>query len=262
MRDRKGRRVRTIAIALVAGAALGLAPARAASPLFKVRSIAAGLGYEHVSRTVAWKGDGAPSKILADLCTVRADLGLAGGAVFSLSAGIVLTDYRSLAFNDLPVALELDARALAGFSLGAEAFVPIRRWSDFEISGTGRVVYSFGMSKTWTLEDFAVPGQARGQADWFEAAAGPRLSYFFFGRVVPYIEVWGRWLQAGFTMDEALEDLTGRQTRRVPGRFSFSAALGADAALTGRISVRAKAGFRPYSGGVDGLFSAGVLYKF
>jgi hypothetical protein len=261
MRDRRGR-IRSIAIALIVGAALGYAPARAASPLFKVDSLSAGFGFENFSRTVFWKGDDASSKLLANLFCARADLGLRGGAVVSFSAGFVLTDYKSLTFNDLPVALQLDARPLAGFSLGAEAVVPVRRWSDFEISGTGRIVYSFGMSKTWTLEDFAVPGKATGQAGWFEAAAGPRLSYLVFGRIVPYLEVWCRWLHAGFKMNEALEDLTGTQTRRVPGNFSFSAALGADAAVTSRVSVRAKAGFRPYSGGVDGLFSFGVLYKF
>ncbi|GEM_PF-590754 len=261
MRDRRGR-IRTIAIALILGAALGFAPARAASPLFKVESLSAGFGFENVSRTVFWKGADAPSKILAGLFSARADLGLRGGAIVSFSAGFVLTDCKNLIFNDLPVALELDARPLAGFSLGAEAFVPVRRWSDFEMSGTGRIVYSFGMSKTWTLGGFAVPGEATGQAGWFEAAAGPRLSYLVFGRIVPYVELWGRWLHAGFKMNEALADLTGTQTRRVPGNVSFSASLGADAAVTGRVSVRAKAGFRPYTGGVDGLFSFGVLYKF
>lgn len=261
MRDRRGR-IRAIAIALILGAASGTVPARAASPPFKVESLSAGFGLESLSRTVFWKGDDAPARILAGLFSARADLGLRGGAIVSFSAGFVLTDYKDLLFNGLPVALELDAHPLAGFSLGAEALVPVRRWSDFEMSGTGRIVYSFGMSKTWTLEGFAVPGEAEGQSGWFEAAAGPRLSYLVFGRIVPYVEVWGRWLLAGFTMNEALGDLTGTQTRRVPGDFSFSASLGADAAVTGRISVRTKAGFRPYSGGVDGLFSLGVLYKF
>ncbi len=261
MRDRRGR-IRSVAIALVLGAAVGLAPARAEAALIKIRSIAAGLGYENLSRTVVWKGDTGLSKIRANLLAARADLGLGRDAVLGLSAGFVLTDFKGLAFGELPIALAFDARPLAGFFLGAEGFVPVRRFSDFEISGTGRLVYSFGMSRTWTLEGFAVPGRATGQSNWFEAAAGPRLSYLIFGRVVPYLEVWARWLTAGFEMSEALEDLTGTETKRVRGNFGISASLGADAAVTDRISVRAKAGFRPYVGGVDGLFSVGVLYKF
>jgi hypothetical protein len=38
--------------------------------------------------------------------------------------------------------------------------------------------------------------------------------------------------------------------------------VGADAAVTGRISVKAKAGIMPYAGGIDGLLSIGILYKF
>lgn len=261
MRDRRGR-MRSVGLALVLSAAVGLAPARAGAALIKIRPIGAGLGFESLSRTVVWKGDTASSKILASLITARADLGLGRGAVLGLSAGFVLTDFKGLAFRELPIALELAARPLAGFSLGADVVVPVRRLSDFEISGTGRLVYSLGMTRTWTLDGFAVPGHATGQTTWLEAAAGPRLSYLIGGRFVPYVEVWARWLTAGFEMSETLGDLTGAETKRVRGNFGFSASLGADADVTSRIAVRAKAGFRPYAGGVDGLFSVGVLYKF
>ncbi len=241
---------------------IGSAPARAGIPLFKIESVAAGLSYENVSRTVVWNGDTSNSKIRTSLIGARADLGLGRGVTVSLSAGLSLTDFKALTFRALPVTLELGSPTLAGFFLGAAAVVPIHRFSDFEISGTGRIVYSFAMSKTWTLEGFAVPGKAVGESNWLEAAAGPRVSYLAFGRVVPYVEIWARWLHAGFDITETLADLGGSQGRSVRGDIAFGVALGADAKMTDRIAVNAKAGFIPYSGGVDGTVSLGVLYKF
>jgi len=247
---------------LALGAAIGLALAPAAGAQIKVRTIAAGLSYENFSRTVFWGGDAEASKIVANLVTARADLGLGKGVVVGLNAGLALTGNEGLVFDALPISLELGAKTLRGFSLGADVVAPVDKFSDFEISGTGRLVYSFGMAKTWTLQDFAVEGRARGESSWIEAAAGPRVSYLFFRRVVPYVEVWARWLHASFTMTETLADLSGRETRRVRGDVSFSVALGADATVSDRIAVRAKAGILPYAGGVDGLVAVGVLYKF
>lgn len=251
-----------VVAALAAVIAIGGAPGRADAAAFKIQSLAAGLKFENLSRTAVWSGDTESAKIRANLVGAQADFGLGKGATVSLCAGLSLTDFKSLTFSALPVTLELGSPTLKGFFLGAEAIVPVRRFSDFEISGTGRIVYSFAMSKTWALEDFAVEGQAAGNSSWLEVAAGPRLSYLVFGRIVPFVEVWARWLHAGFDMTETLGDLTGSQTRRVRGDFSFSVALGADAQVTDRIDVRAKVGFLPYAGGVDSTASIGILYKF
>jgi hypothetical protein len=261
MGDRRRRRGGGFA-ALALGAALVLVPGRAAAATLRIEPLAAGLSYESFGRTVVWSGDTSSSKIAANLVTARADLGLGRNAVVSLSAGLALTGFRGLAFDALPISLELGSPTLKGFSLGAEAVVPVRRFSNFEISGTGRIVYSLGLSKSWTLEDFAVEGKAAGEASWLEVAAGPRLAYLVLDRVVPYVEIWARWLHAGFDMTETLADLTGSQDRRVRGDWSLSVALGADVDLTERFAVRAKAGFLPRSGGVDGLAAIGILYKF
>lgn len=245
---------------LYAAAALVLGTAAAAEP--NVRSIAVGLNYENLTRTVVWKGDAASSRIKGSLISARADLGLAKDIIVSLSAGVVLTDFQGLAFSGLPIRLEYDAPALKGISFGAEIVAPLLKFSEFEISGTGRLVYSFGLSKTWALEGFAVDGSASGRSSWMEAAAGPRLTYRQFKGFAPYLEVSARWLHASFKMTETLEDLVGTETKRVRGDLSFSAALGADVTLSDHLSLRAKAGILPYSGGVDGLLSAGFAYKF
>ena len=261
MRDLRGRIQRVLA-GLALCAAIGLVPAQAAIGGLKVGSFAAGLFYENLTRTVVWKGDAAASRIQANLVSARAELGFGKGILVSLSAGLALTDFEDLTFTSLPISLQYGAPPLKGFSLGAEAVAPLLKFSDFEISGTGRLVYSFGMSKTWPLEGFAVEGKAAGSASWAEAALGPRVTYVFSGRVVPYLEICVRWLGAGFKMTETLGDLVGSQTKHVRGDISFSAVLGADFSVTDRIAVKAKAGILPYAGGVDSLLSVGVLYKF
>src|SRR5512135_1698988 len=261
MRDLRAR-IRGVLAGLALCGAIGLVPAQAAIVGLKVQTFATGLSYENFTRTVVWKGDAASSRILFNLISAKAEFGFGKGVLVGLSAGLALTDFKDLAFTTLPISLQFDARPLKGFSLGAEAVAPLLRFSDFEISGTGRFVYSFGMSKTWPLEDFAVPGKAVGRSSWAEAALGPRVSYLFFGRFVPYIEVGVRWLGAGFRMSETLEDLVGQETKRVRGDFSFSAVLGADFSATDRIAVRARAGILPFAGGVDSLFSIAVLYKY
>lgn len=258
MRERNGRIQRALGLCGTIALAAGLASA--AEP--KIKTFAAGLNYEYLSRTVVWTGDTSPSKIQANLISARADLGLGKGVVVSLSAGLSLSNYKALVFDTLPISLQFGGATVSGFLLGAEVVAPIKRFSDFELGGTGRFVYSMGLSKTWPLEDFAVEGEARGRAGWWEAAVGPRLSYLFFGRVVPYVELCFRWLRADFKMTETLGDLGGTELKLVRGDLSFSAALGADAAVTDRISVKAKAAILPYVGGVDGLISVGVLYKF
>jgi len=261
MREPRGR-IRCVLTSLALCAAIGLAPVRAAAAGLKITPLAAGLTYENLSRTVVWKGDADSAKILANLISARADLGFGKGIVVSLSAGLALTDFKRLSFASLPVSLQYDAPPLAGFSLGVEALAPLLKFSDFEISGTGRFVCSFGMSKTWPIEGFVVEGKAAGSTSWAEAALGPRLSYLFFGRVVPYVEVCARWLAAGFEMTETLGDLVGNETKRVRGDFSFSAALGADVAVSDRIAVKARVGIVPFAGGTDSLLSVGILYKF
>jgi len=247
-------------------AVIGLAASPAATTgltaaQLNVRTFSAGLGYEYLSRTVVWNGDTDASGLRASLVTARADFEFDNGIVFSLSAGLAPTDVAALTFNTLPISLQYDGAPLTGFVFGAEAFAPVHRYSDFEIAGTGRFVYSFGSSRTWPLEGFAVEGEASGRSSWLEGAIGPRVSTRAFSGIVPYLEIWVRWLHAGFQMTETLGDLAGAETKSVDD-FSFSVALGADAALTDRIDLKALAGLAPCAGGVDGLVSVGLSYKF
>lgn len=258
MRDRD-RRIRGW---LLVAAALALGAGRAAAAVPRIETIAAGLSFENLTRTVVWKGDPEPSRIRASLISARAEFGLAKDIVVGLDAGLVLTDFTGLVFSGLPVSLQYGAAPLAGFAFGADVVAPLAEFSDFRLSAAGRFAFTFGMTKSWALEGFAVEGDARGDSSLIEIGAGPRLSYLVVDRIVPYVEVWARWLRAGFEIDESLGDLAGGETKRVRGDLQLGVGLGADAEVTDRLHVLGKAGILPFAGGVDSLITLGVLYKF
>lgn len=254
-------RVRKTVLGLMVGLAVGAAvPARADVP--NVRSISAGLGFDCFTRTVVWSGDESASKIQAHLLTARGELDVGRGLAFSLFIGLSSANFGDLTFDALPISLRSAGSGITGLALGAEAAAALKKMGDFEIGATGRFVFHFGMSKTWPLEGFAVEGRATGQPNWLEVAAGPRVAYRAFGRIVPYIEVTGRMLWAGFRMTEVLGELEGQETKTVDGDLALALAIGADARVTGRLAVKGRAGVMPRAGGVDTLFSFGVLYGF
>jgi hypothetical protein len=256
----RSRRLRNIRIL---GVLALLAAGRVAAEERNVKSIAAGLAYDHFARTVVWAGDDAASKILTHTLAAKAEIGLTSGLVFSLGAGFSFTDFSGLAFDALPISLEFRGATLKGFTLAAEAAAPIRIFGEFEIGAAGRIVYSFGISRSWPLEEFAVEGRATGQPSWIEVSAGPRVAYLAFGpRIVPFAEVSARMLWAGFRMTEALGELTGEDSKKVRGDFALGLALGADVRVTDHVLVKAKAGIMPYAGGVDSSISVGALYGF
>ncbi len=258
MGDRRGLKT---AIGVL-GVVLALAAGRARADEPNVRSIAAGLGFESFSRTVVWSGDAAPSRILANAITARAEIGIGERLVFGLIAGLSSTDCSDLTFVTLPISLRFAGSPIPGFILGAEAEAALKKIGDIEIGAVGRFVYNFGMSKSWPLEGFAVEGQATAQPSWLELAAGPRIAYLGFGHVVPYIEVTARALWAGFRMTEVLGEIEGRETKKITGDLAVAVALGADARVTDRIAIKGKAGIMPRAGGIDAVLSLGVLYGF
>jgi hypothetical protein len=223
-------------------------------------SFRAGISFEHFSRTVDDKTR--LSKSSADLIAARAEIEPRPGLVFDLEAGLSLSNFNGLRFVHLPISIDYEAGAVTGLFVGAGARAGLLRLGDFEIEGVGRFVYSLGSTKTWPLEGFTVPGTSRGGPTWMRASAGPRISYLFFGKFVPYIDVSASWFSAKFKLDETLGDLSGQETRKLKGKSLVEISLGADYRISDRISLKAEAGFLPYAGGVDGAVSAGFLFFF
>lgn len=258
MGDRNGRK--TVLCSLFALAVLAAGPVHGDEP--NVRSLAAGIGFDSLSRTLVWTGDDAPSRLLGNMVLARAEIGVGESLIINLFAGLSFSDSSGLTFATLPISLQFAGSTIPGFVLGAETVLALKRFGDFEIGAAGRFVYNFGLSRTWPLEGFAVEGRATGQPSWLELAAGPRVAYLSFGRVVPYIEVTARMFWAGFRMTEILDDLEGQEMKKVNGDFGLAVALGADARVSSRITVKGKVGLMPYSGGMDTVLSFGVLYGF
>ncbi len=258
MRKRTGGDGRLMAL----GIALVLAAAPSSASETKLRQFSAGVDFDYFSRTVGWEGEAEKSRVQASLISARAEFGLGKGLTFSLAVGLSLSEFKSLIFDGLPISLEFDASAPKGIALRAEVVAPFVKLGNFEIGAAGRFVYSYGLARTWPIEDFAVEGEATGRASWMEASGGPRLVYNVSGRIVPYVEVAARWLKVDFRMDETLDDLEGTETKRIKGDVSFSVSIGGDIIVSDRLTVRGKAGFLPYPGGVDGMASVGLVYSF
>jgi len=222
----------------------------------------AGVMFDHMSRTVVWEGETETSRVAVNCVSLRAGFDLGRGVTLGLSAGLALSDFDALAFLDLPISLELGSSVLKGVALAAEIEAVLLDLGDFEIGAAGRVVSSFGLARTWTLEDFAVPGRAEGRTNWMEASAAPRLAYHLSGGFVPYLEVAARWFRVDVRMKETLEDLQDAEKKRIKGDFSLSASLGGDIRLSDRLVVRAKAGIVPHAGGAGVSASLGLLFAF
>ncbi len=224
--------------------------------------IQAGVGFDYLSRAVS--GDNAPNapKLRASLVTAQAQIGLRPGLRLTLFAGLSLTDLNGMVFRNLPISLDYEAGAIAGLALGADVVADLIKTGDFVIQGAGSFVYSMGSTKTVPLQDFAVEGTVKAKPTWFQASAGPRIAYTFFGKFVPYVSISGSWLSGHFRMDEALSDLTGAESKSTKGKSYVDIALGADFAVSPRLSLKGRAGFLPYAGGVDTDLAFGVRYQF
>jgi hypothetical protein len=240
-------------------ALLAAGPSTAAESRASIRT---GIGFEHFSRTITWDDKTQTSKSSVHLITARGEIELRPGLVIELAAGLSLSNFNGLIFRDLPISLDYEAGAAAGLLLGAGVRARIASLDDFEIDGAGRFVYSLGFTKSWPMEGFTVPGEGTGKPTWMRASVGPRISYLASGKFVPYLSVSASLFSGNFDLEEKLGDLSGREKKKVRGKSLVEISLGADYKISGRVSVRAEAGFLPYPGGVDATVSAGLLFFF
>ncbi|MBM3305810.1 MAG: hypothetical protein FJY79_07720 [Candidatus Aminicenantes bacterium] len=225
-------------------------------------TLTTGLVASYFARSVTWEGDDAPSRITGPALAVRQDFRVRDGLTVSLSAGWSMSGLDDLVFRGLPVSLEYGSGSMHGLAVGAEVRARLAKTGEFEIKGVGQIASSFGLERAWTLEGFAVPGEARGRLNWTEVSAGPEISYLAFGAFVPSLEVLARWLWVDFKMDQTLGDLTGAETKRVKADLAFIVSLGGEYALSERLALSARVGIMPNAGGVDGTASAGFRYRF
>jgi len=256
MRDRSRRFL--CMIILIAASGVGLAlPVRGAGPSFRF-----GLAFDYLSRRITWDQKARESDFTASLVTGRAEVAVEPWLSLTVMAGLSLADFNGLVFRNLPISLDYEGGAVSGIAAGAEVRADLLRSGDFEIQGSGRFVSSFGLSKTLPLEGFAVAGTASGKPAWMMASAGPRFSYLFFGKFVPYVSVEANWLWGDFRMTESLADLAGTEKKAIRGKSFVEAAVGAEFTLGKRLLLKGRAGFLPYAGGTDAEASLAIFYMF
>ena len=161
MRDRNGRVRRIIRLGAVIALAAGAAGGRGAED----QDALGGIELRESFEDGRLEGRRRPSGIRANLISARADLGLGKSIVLSLSAGLSLTDFKDLAFTSLPVSLQFDAGPISGLVLGPRSSRRSSDISDFEISGTGRFVYSLGHVQDMAARGFRRRGGSQGKAE-------------------------------------------------------------------------------------------------
>lgn len=256
------KRTRGVFSAMTLALAFGLAGLPALRASEDESAFRTGISYDGLSRTVTWDGGTHQSKVKADSFTARETILVKPGLAVELMAGLSLSNFNGLVFRNLPVSLDYEAGATAGLLLGCGLRARLLGAGDFEIEGVGRFVYSLGFKKNWPLQGFAVEGNSQGRSNWLVASLGPRISYRFFGSFVPYVTISASFFSGSFAMDQTLGDLTGHETKTLKSKSLLEVALGADYRVGKRWTLRAEAGFLPYSGGVDGSASVGLLYRF
>jgi hypothetical protein len=222
----------------------------------------AGFTLEHFSRKVSWNDEAETSKSSANLFAARAEIAASPGLIFDFTAGFALSNFNGLVFDTLPISLDYEAGGASGVVIGAGLRARIARFNDFEIEGAARFVYCLKLNKTWTLDDFAVPGTAAGGPTWMRISAGPRLLYHSTDKFTPYLGVSADWFSGHFELAETIGDLSGQEKKKIKGKSLVDIALGGDYKLSDRVTLRAEAGFLPYGGGVDADLAVGFLYNF
>ncbi len=248
-------RTAAAAVVLLAAAGPGLAQGRDLS-------FRAGLGAETSSRLVR-SGDEKRESSLSSLGTgLRLEMTFRNRVTLSLLAGMSFTDAGGLVFYRLPVALEYRAGSVSGMTFGAEIAARALTWGAFELDGRARFLASTGSLKTWPMNGFAVPGEARSKPNWTALEAGPQVSYNGLKNVVPYLFAVASWLSGDILMEETLEDLQGDQTLSIKGAGLVRTGAGATLALGRRASLRAEAGLTPRRGGADYDARLALLYSF
>jgi len=247
------------AVLLLAGSALGAVPERG---LFRNVSTSVGLDAGALSRTIRWGDDAQQSRMKAFALALTGRFEFPFGLDLDVFAGLSLSDFKGMLFENLPISIEYQPGTASGILLGGEARKSLFVSGDFETEAGVRFVTSIGMKKTWPMEGFAVAGEAAGKPNWSQITVGPRVAYRGFERFVPYAGLSLSWLWGNFELAETMGDLQGTDLKKIKQKNLMRISLGGDYSLNSRVRVRGEAGWLPGSGGGDWDASLGLLFGF
>ncbi|MHB8093635.1 MAG: hypothetical protein ACYDH0_01710 [Candidatus Aminicenantales bacterium] len=244
---------------LPAGIVRGAVPEKS---LFQGVTARIGLDAGVLSRTIRWDDGAQQSRMKAFSLALTGDFEFPFGLDLGVFAGLSLSDFKGMLFENLPISIEYQPGTASGILLGGEARKSLFVSGDFETGAAVRFVTSIGMKKTWPIEGFAVAGETSGKPNWSQISVGPRVSYKGFERFVPYAGLSLSWLWGDFELAETMGDLEGTELKKIKQKNILRISLGGDYALNSRIRVRGEAGWLPGSGGGDWSASIGLLSAF
>ena len=230
--------------------------------LFQGITIKLGLGTDALSRNVQWDKGPDGSKLKAYNVTLASEFEFPIDLTLGLFAGLNFSDFNGLLCRTLPFSLNYQAGAVKGVVLGAELRKGLFSFGDFETEATARFVSSFGSTKKWPIEGFAVPGETRGKPKWSQLDAGASLVYTAYKKFRPYLGLSLSWLWGEFQMKETMGDLQGTQLRKLSQKGLVRMSLGTTFQWTRRFGFRGEAGIVPVKGGTDLSASLRLLYGF
>jgi len=219
-----------------------------------------GIGY--LTRSFSSGEEDTVYKLKTLMLSTGQSFDFSSGWKLKLEAGFALSNFNGLAFNGLPVSLEYSAGGMPGVALGASIGKAFWLLDEFVIELQGRVRSSLSLKKNWTLEGFAVPGNASGTNWWAEASVGPKISYHFFGKFVPYLSIAGSYFTGAFNMKEKLENLKASEKKTFKGKSFLEVIFGSELIVSQKLQFVAEAGFRPYKGGLDTILTVATLIEF
>jgi len=230
--------------------------------LFNAVSINPGIGFEYFSRTISWDDDQYTSKLKSRFLTFDTEVELQGDLFVRAVLGFASSNYDSLAFRDLPVSVELDVGYIRAYIMGADVKKSLIHSEDLRIDAFGQFFYCFATKKEWEIPGLAVEGNVEGRSSWKRASVGPVFTYTGFDVLYPYLYLSFNKLWGTFKMDQTIQDLTGREEKKISGESSFCISLGFTFKLTESLSLKSEASFMPYKDGMDSGIMIRAMYSF
>jgi len=220
-----------------------------------------GIGFEYLNRTFDW-GDDNTSKLNSYLFTLSAEIEIQDRISLSAIAGYSLSSFDKLLFRELPFSIELDTGNIGGYLFGSELNFRIYNFNDFEIKARGQFVYYIATKKEWDIPSLSVSGNVTGKPNWWRIIAGPQITYTGFDYFYPYIFISYSDLRGTYSMEQSIEDLSGKEDKKIVSLGNIGAAIGTRYELTDYLNIKAEILLIPIENSLDYSFILGTLFSF
>jgi len=228
---------------------------------FEKINIKANISFEYFNRTISWD-DECKSSLKSYFLTLSPEYKTQGGFSLKPILGYSISNFDSLIFKKLPLSTELEVGGINGFILGGEIQKDFFSIQDFMIGVQSQFIYYIGLEKEWEIPGLAVEGTVKGRPSWMRFFIGPVITYDAFDYFSPYISVNYNKLWGTFSLEESIQELEGKEDKKISGMSKLSIALGGSFELLKSFLIKSEACFMPYKDGIDFGIKVRVLYEF